>query len=526
MRRYIEEMLDGYLARPLIPWHMPGHKRKAFFGGMWDGMFSRDVTEVPGTDDYHHPEGAILESERAAAKVYGTAYSHYLVGGSTSGIIAAVLALTELFHKEYGKEVQPVFLTAKNVHRSVRNALRLADAGYIDLIPDGDPDYGPILTGELERGLESQPEQTAVRHTFHPEQLKDKGESRRPWLFAGCILTSPTYGGAISPLKEIHDILAEEGIPLLVDEAHGAHLPFAKDLSAWSGISCGAEIVVQSLHKTLPALTQTAIVHLPQQGAGKSIYAEHTVGGLKITTGSWYALEHLEKCLKDKLAVVQSSSPSYLLMASAEQAVAWADENREAFDAYLNGMRGIRAELRSSLRQYQLVRFKPMQDPTRLLICKNDENAPGSMIDVARKLEQQYGIVAELAGAREMIFISTVADSLYDLNMLKDALLGKPVSMPEATVISDEAPEIPPQPELPPQPEPSPPQSESAQPQIKQPQDDMKLKAGMAAERDYYIYPPGILLVQKGEILTEEAVERIYKELSAGRKIHGLETDN
>ena len=153
MKQYISEMLDAYTGRSLSPWHMPGHKRKPVLGGMWDTLFARDVTEVPGTDDYHHPEEAILRSQQEAAAVYGAAYSHYLVNGSTAGILAGVLALAELHKEKYDNT--PVFLVAKNVHRSVHHALRLAGAECVELSPSEDPDYGPILPEEVESALKS-----------------------------------------------------------------------------------------------------------------------------------------------------------------------------------------------------------------------------------------------------------------------------------------------------------------------------------------------------------------------------------
>ena len=107
----IRTMLETYTGRTLTPLHMPGHKRKPLFGGMWDDVFRLDVTEVPGTDDLHHAAGPILESQKAAAEIYGAAYSHYLVGGSTAGILASVLALTELYKKDHADK--PVFLVNK-----------------------------------------------------------------------------------------------------------------------------------------------------------------------------------------------------------------------------------------------------------------------------------------------------------------------------------------------------------------------------------------------------------------------------
>ena len=505
MKPYISEMLDAYLQRPLSPWHMPGHKRKPILGGMWDNLFARDVTEVPGTDDYHHPEGAILLSQQEAASVYGSAFSHYLVGGSTSGILAGILALADLYREEH--DVPPIFLVAKNVHRSVHNALRLAGAECIELTPSGDPDYGPVLSEEIERGINAARRSFGLRpqddthSACHSERSEESPESELRGMIAGCILTSPTYSGAISPLREIRMILHKAGIPLLVDEAHGAHFPFIPELKEASGIACGAELVVQSLHKTLPALTQTAILHVNGEGG---------------------QVNRLNAAVKKRLAVVQSSSPSYILLASAEKAVAWASEAEQDFEEYMKRLHAFRRKLTDSLVNIELVAYPVLQDPTRITLRfrADPDTAPGatndtasaphcSMTRAAAWLEEQYGIVAELAGIRELILISTAVDTEADLNRLYQALLALDQNLsPIAQGISPSSaqeeyrtsPECTDAGVLPPLPQ-----------------------AGETAAEDIYVYPPGTFLVKKGEIISEKALRRIREELRAGRKVHGLD---
>ena len=507
MKRYIEEMIKEYTSRPLSPWHMPGHKRKALFGGFWDDAFSRDLTEVPGTDDYHHPEGAIRRSQAAAAKVYGTAYSHYLVGGTTAGILAGILALTVIFREKRGEDSagkddeHPVFLVAGNVHRSVHHALRLASADAACLEPEGDPYYGPVLTGEVERVL---------------ERLKRSGDQSR---VAGCVITSPTYGGAISPLKEIHRILEREGIPLFVDEAHGAHLPFIPELSEYSGIAAGAELVVQSLHKTLPALTQTGIIHVghavrsereketPEQEASDKKALEEEASEKKVPD-----LETLETELTRQLAVVQSSSPSYLLLASAEQAVAWADDAGEDFSEYYRRVQRFRKELRDDLSSASagiiLEEFPRIQDPTRIFLrfISSKEGGPGQAVSVARiadHLENDDGIVVELAGAGELILISTALDREEDFDRLREALK-RVAERLNAGEFEDGT------------------FGENAGTQKWDNRKATAPKPGDTVKRDIYVYPPGILILGEGDTVTEESASRISRELAAGRIVRGL----
>jgi len=470
VKKYINEMIKEYTNRPLSPWHMPGHKRKPHFGGFWDETFSRDLTEVPGTDDYHHPEGAIRDSQAAAAEVYGTAYSHYLVGGTTAGILAGILALSELYREKKGNGLateRPIFLVAGNVHRSVHHALRLAGADVINLEPKEDPYYGAVMEDEVKCVL---------------DRLEVQGEISR---VAGCVITSPSYGGAISPIKEIHDLLKKEGIPLFVDEAHGAHFPFIPELSEYSGICAGAELVVQSLHKTLPALTQTGIIHVGQTGMPGQV-------------------EILERELTRQLSVVQSSSPSYLLLASAEQAVAWADEHREEFAVYDQRVHAFRERLRDILsvgNRFILTDFSRKQDPTRIFL-RIISGPPVSMSRIADHLEKEEGIVAELAGKDELILISTVADQDADFEKLLAALkrVSEKLNSGEFADAGNGDGE----------------NRNLQNAKVSVP------KPGEVAKRDIYSYPPGILILREGDPVTEEAASRIAGELSAGRTVRGL----
>ena len=440
-------------------------------------MFRLDVTEVPGTDDLHHATGAILESERAAAAAVGAAYCHYLVGGSTAGILAAVSAAAKLWRERISgasanipvwaegktdlakeEELRPIFLVAANCHKSVWNGLRLVGARIISLEPEGDPVYGPVSSETLLRTLS--------------EEVEDSEQ------VAGCIITSPTYGGSFSPLGELHAVLQVYGIPLIVDEAHGAHLPFCEEMAWHSGVGCGAEYVIASLHKTLPALTQIAVLYVGsdssseessgsvteemtgteavsgQESGTEEMTGTEAVSGQKsgmedMGAASDYASapvpalnrERLEAAVAEQLAVFQSSSPSYILMLSAEEALVWADENRESFDRYIRRMEDFREELSEELNNLKLTELPGTQDPTRLLFrCSDgaereetsskessvDEPLSGAVMtgpEMADWLERCEGIVVELAGSREIILISTVCDEEADLQRLKEALL-------------------------------------------------------------------------------------------------------
>ena len=243
-----------------IPFHMPGHARRDDFEGL--GSAARiDFTEIDGLDNLHAPEGILRDAMERAAKVWGADRAFFLVGGSTVGMLAAVRALC--------KGGRPLLL-ARNAHRSAYHAALLARAPLFTL---------PSPLHPLGFALDVSPE--AVRRALdeHPE-------------IRAVAVTSPTYDGIVSDIAAIAAVCHERGIPLLVDAAHGAHLGFL-DPGLPSPVSCGADVTVMSLHKTLPALTGTALL---------------------CVRGSLADPEEIAAALQ----IFETSSPSYPLMASAD----------------------------------------------------------------------------------------------------------------------------------------------------------------------------------------------------------------
>ncbi len=262
------------------PFHMPGHHRASAVLPP-DLPFSLDITELPGFDDLHHPRGLLRDSMARAAALWGSDAAYYCVNGSTGALLASIRALTKR-----GDAV----LVARNCHASVFHAIELCGLLPHWLEPAWLPEaglYGSLPPSVLQTALEACP--GAVL----------------------CVVTSPTYEGVLSDIAALAEIAHGQGIPLLVDEAHGAHLGLAQ----WGGfpesaVRLGADIVVQSLHKTLPALTQAAILHC----CGNRVDP--------------FRLEH-------QLAVFQTSSPSYPLLASMDWLVSQPERwRREVFAAW------------------------------------------------------------------------------------------------------------------------------------------------------------------------------------------------
>ena len=228
MKSILYRQLERYCSFGPYPFHMPGHKRCLM---PQEGRpYGWDVPEVEGTDDHHEAEGILKEAMDRTAELFGAGRTWYLVGGSTCGLLAGIRALAPRESR---------ILVARNCHKSVCNAIELGNLRPCWLMPPMLPEgiCGSIPPETVKKALEENPDAACV------------------------VITSPTYEGVISDIKAIADICHEKKVPLLVDEAHGAHLGLQP---GWpdSAVHLGADLIVESVHKTLPSLTQTALLHL------------------------------------------------------------------------------------------------------------------------------------------------------------------------------------------------------------------------------------------------------------------------
>ena len=271
------DALLAYGKSDVYPFHMPGHKRQV---EDFENPFLIDITEIDGFDNLHHPEGILKEAQERAAEVYGSRSTYFLVNGSTCGILSAVSALVRP-----GGEIG----LARNCHKASYHACYLGDLVIHSLYPQWEPKFGingGILPEDVEKLLKDYPKTQAV------------------------LITSPTYDGAVSDVKRIAEICHAHGIPLIVDEAHGAHLGFCPYFPE-SALKLGADVVIQSFHKTLPSFTQTAVLHV-----SKSARVD-------------------EDRIRRFLGIYQSSSPSYIFMAAMDRCVEFLkNEGKERFEAF------------------------------------------------------------------------------------------------------------------------------------------------------------------------------------------------
>ena len=203
MEQPILSGLTAYNTEGCYPWHMPGHKRRlnTIFPDIVENPFSIDVTEVGDLDEFHDPHGIISEAMNRAAEVYGSHKSYYLVNGSTCGIMAALSAVCRPGDK---------LIVARNCHKSVYNAIRLLQLRPIYIMPEWNEELG--MFGGVS-----------------PEQVR---KMVKQYTDAKCVmLVSPTYEGVVSDVEKIAKIVHKAGVPLIVDEAHGAHFEFMSNVN-------------------------------------------------------------------------------------------------------------------------------------------------------------------------------------------------------------------------------------------------------------------------------------------------------
>lgn len=468
------DQLNRYGKTEFYPFHMPGHKRNMPEEiDLLREAAGMDITEIEGFDNLHCPEGILKEAQERAARVFGAEETFFLVNGSTAGILTAVSAAVN----EGGR-----IIAARNCHKSVYHAIFLRKLNPVFLFPDRVPVYGiadAVTPEQVEKALTEYPDAGAV------------------------LITSPTYDGVVSDVKAIGDIAHRFGVPLIVDAAHGAHFGFA---SGWpeSPVRLGADLVIQSLHKTLPSLTQTALLHV---------------------NGS---LVDLEK-VRMYEGIYQTSSPSYLLMGSMDACVRLMEEQgrriMEEFSKRLDRFE----EKTSCLQTLRLMnrdlpekgRMKAF-DRGKLLIWTGNGKLTGNFL--YKELLNRYYLQMEMACDTYVTAIATPWDTDRGLERLAQALLetdrraGKREEDGESR--EEQKADYENGTGFWPEPERARPLHEA---QLSERHSCPLEKAAGGISGVYVnLYPPGIPLVIPGEILTEEVINLIEKYVSQGLNVQGV----
>ena len=292
------EKLKIYGKSYAYPFHMPGHKRNTkLMKELMDRdqlflPYEIDITEIDGFDNLHHAEGILREAQKRAAALYGAGQSFYLINGSTCGLLASIFACTD----QHGK-----ILMARNCHKAVYHAVELRELQTIYLYPQKyqvkDPQEKNIWTGKSE-----------INGVISPKDVENALRGNKD--IQAVVITSPTYDGIVSDVEAIAQIVHKHEKILIVDEAHGAHFGFHPYFPE-NSLKKGADLVIHSLHKTLPSMTQTALLHVNKEA------------------------EKLTEQVKKYLDIFETSSPSYVFMAGMDQCVQLIKKRGdELFEAY------------------------------------------------------------------------------------------------------------------------------------------------------------------------------------------------
>lgn len=458
------ECLEANASSDMYPLHMPGHKRRPW-GKLSAGLYESDITEIDGFDNLHQPNGILLELQKEAACLYGAEKSYYLINGSTGGILSAVSAALPL---------EGHILMARNCHKSVYHAAYLRRLTVSYLMP-------PLLQEyDICEGVT--PEQVSIALEEEPD-------------IQAVIIVSPTYEGRIANVREIAKVVHEKGIPLIVDEAHGAHLGLAKGFHE-NSCQAGADLVIHSVHKTLPALTQSALLHV----CGNLIHTD---------------------LLERFLHIYQSSSPSYLLTAGIDNALSYVKKDGEKlFADFAERYFHMRKELEFCRNLHFPSLDAERQDLGKLVISVKGTGLTGK--DLHDILVRKYHLQPEMAAESYVLAMFTVNDSQEGYDRLVHALreidagllyadkCADTESMDKAFIAGHDAGEQ----EI----------SLAAAWDMETEEIPVRECAGRFAGEFISLYPPGIPLLVPGERITEDVAAEICRFHGEGLTVQGIST--
>ncbi|MBM7580625.1 aminotransferase class I/II-fold pyridoxal phosphate-dependent enzyme [Jeotgalibacillus terrae] len=445
--RPLVEALENHMKQHPVSFHVPGHKN-GLMGKVAGHVGAWDQTEISGLDDLHAADGPIASAQDLLATHAGAFKSYFLVNGSTTGNLAMVMGLCEP-----GSHL----IVAGNAHKSVIHACRLARVKPVFLTPDVHLESmtpSGLSPGLLKKAAHAFPDATAV------------------------LLTYPSYYGHTGQIKAVIQQAKSLGLTVLVDEAHGAH--FSLPGFPVSSLTVGADVVVQSAHKTLPALTMGSYLHISSK-----------------------QVDHLK--IEQLLGMLQSSSPSYPIMASLDDARHYAATYSDEDAAFFKKKR---TELITRLRDIPRLKVIEPEDPLKLLIRIDGMSGP----DVQAACEKR-GIFAELADPLQVLWIlpllkvgeqaewDRVIEALSEIAKTAEWTEQRDLSASyteEITTLSVQNTD-----------------------QLPAAVESIDLAAGKIAAETIIPYPPGIPIIIAGEMLTQKKLSYLKELIAAHVRFQG-----
>ncbi len=466
------DVLNTLKKQPDAAFYVPGHKRgqgisQSLVSLLGEAVFQADLPELPELGNLFAPDEAIKEAQIVAAEAFGADQTWFLVNGSTCGIIAAIVATCSPGDK---------IIVPRNAHQSVITGLIVSGAVPIFLNPEYDHTWDLALS---------------IAPDTLEETLKQHNDVR------AILLVYPTYHGVCGDIKAIAEITHRYHIPLLVDEAHGAHFKFHDALPP-SALSAGADLTVQSTHKVLGAMTQSSMLHLQ----GKRIDPQR---------------------ISQALQLVHSTSPSYLLLASldgARQQMAMEGETLLNKTIQLSQIARNAISKIEGLSVLELDKKRPefqYLDVTRLTVNVACLGISGLKVDEI--LRQQLGVTAELPMLSHLAFIISIGNTANDIKKLIKAF----DKINDYILSSHES--ITPSPHHLMTPSPL---KLSPRDAFFAPKKRVKIENSIGEISGELIapYPPGIPVLMPGEMITNEAIDYLTKIKKLGGMMTGCSDTN
>lgn len=444
------EHLTAYADKKRASFAMPGHKGgRGFFEEFSENIARIDVTELDGTENLHSPGEVILAAKRKLSEIYKSEESFFLTGGSTEGIH---IMLHSVFKK--GR-----VLVNRGCHRSVINCCALSGMEPV-FIPQK---IHPELL------IPMPPEPSEVKRLLEENEVD------------AVLITSPDYYGQLCDIEKFADLCHKNNIPLLVDEAHGAHL--AAEGLFGGAIENGADMAVQSAHKTLNALNQAAFLHINSDLIDK-------------------------KRVRSLTSMVGTTSPSYPIVASAELALsALIDDSWNTLCDYID-------EKKEQLKKNTNIIMPTVScDRARLVFGFSQYAVSG--FEVSDIFSEKFGIDVEMADAHNVVMIATVSNTKEEIDLLFEAAEYVAQNTPGSAVGAKTE---------------QPPFSVGVMSVRKAFLSEgeavmLKEAVGRISKTTVCAYPPGIALIAFGEPIDEEMTEYITSLKEAGAHIDGLTPD-